>query len=241
MKIKFLLTVFTLSLGLMISCSDDDGDDGTPKGKRLTKIEELDGDGDYKKFSYDSNGRLISIEDGDEDGLQEKVTIAYDGQSISKIQMFDPELYATQNFTYKEDSVFISGEDLFRGSVNDTLIINISSGTLQKFLNNRTITYSYDEKGNILSTSYRSDKLSYDTNPSFYSTTGVPYWFLNYLYETTDFMEDYAGTNNILSSSYNGVVNGEYSYEYDKDGYPIVMIDKDLDYEEESRRLKIIY
>lgn len=90
-----------------------------------------------------------------------------------------------------------------------------------KLLGNHTITYNYDNVGNITSTSYRSHNLDYDTNPSFYSTTGVPYWFLNYLYETTDFVENYAGTSNILSSSYNGSINEEYSYEYNKDGYPV--------------------
>lgn len=75
MKVRLLLTVFTLFLGLMISCSDDDSDNGAPERKRLTMIEELNGDKDYTLFSYNSAGKLISIENGDEDGMHERLTI----------------------------------------------------------------------------------------------------------------------------------------------------------------------
>ncbi len=226
MKINYLLGLFILFLGLTVSCSNDDSDDGEISGaKRLTKIEELNGDGDYQLFSYNSEGKLISIEDGDEDGMHEKVTITYDGQSIKKIQIFeDTELYSVKDLRYKIDTVFVSGEDQFRGEVNDTLIIDIPSSILKKWISkNRIITYNYDNRDNIISTSYRPENLSYDTNPSLYSTIEVPYWFLNYLYETTDFMDNYAGTNNLLSSSYNGSIKEQYSYEYGADKYPVKM------------------
>ncbi|MDH6310154.1 hypothetical protein M2451_003046 [Dysgonomonas sp. PFB1-18] len=222
MKINYLLGLFILFSGLMLSCSDDANNDISGM-KCLTKIEEMNGDGDYKLFSYNSGGKLISIEDGDEEGLQEKMTISYDGESISRIQIYDPKLYVTLDFRYKNDSVFISGEDQFRGKVNDVLVINTFANTLLKLIGNRTITYNYDDRGNITSTSYRSDKLSYDINPSFYSTTRVPFWFLNYLYEYYDFMENYAGANNILNSSYKGSIEEQYSYEYGTDKYPFKM------------------
>ena len=223
MKNYYLLGLFTLFLGLMGSCSDGDTDDDVSGGKRLTKIEELNGDGDYLLYSYNSDGKLISIEDGDEDGMHERLTLTYDGKSISRIQFFnDPELFATMDLLYKEDTVFVSGEDKqYRGIVNDTLIINTSLNTLQKLTTlqkwpigtTRTITYNYDDRGNITSTSKYSENFSYDTNPSFYSTIGIPYWFLNYLYEFSNVIFDYAGPNNILYSY--------YSYEYGTDKYPV--------------------
>lgn len=220
MKINYLLGMFILFLGLTVSCSDENTDDAPSGGKRLTKIEELNGDGDYKLFSYNSEGKLISIEDGDEDGMHERLTISYDGEYISKIQVFDPELYGTKDLKYKEDTVFISGKDQFRGEVSDTLIINSSTGTLKKFLNNQTITYNYDDRGNIVSTSSDSENFSYDTNPSFYSTMATPYWFLNYIYIFYDFVDGYAGVNNIL---------GSRSYEYGADKYPVKMFLTDDD------------
>lgn len=221
MKNYYLLGLFTLFLGFMVSCSGDETDDGgVSGGKRLTKIEELNGDGDYLLYSYNSDGKLISIEDGDEDGMHERLTLTYDGESFSRIQLHDPELSATMDLQYKEDTVFVFGEDLGRGIVKDTLIINTSLNTLQKLTTlqqwpigtTRAITYNYDDRGNITSTSKRSENFSYDTNPSFYSTIGVPYWFLNYLYEFSNVAFDYAGPNNILDS---------YSYEYGADKYPV--------------------
>lgn len=108
----------------MNSCSD--GDDGTPKTKRLTKIKKLNGD--HEKFIYNPDRRLISVEDGDEDELHEKVTVVYDGQSISKILIFNLELFATQNFTYKEDSVSYPVRISLEWNVNGSLIINTSFG-----------------------------------------------------------------------------------------------------------------
>lgn len=239
MKINYLLGLLALSFILMVSCSSDDDDNNVSGVKRLTKIEELNGDGDYKLFSYNSEGYLISIEDGDEDGMQEKMNLTYNGQLINRVEVLDSELYATLNLKYKEDTVFVTGENIFRGKVCDTLIINTSSDRLLKLLGSRNITYNYDAAGNITSTSYRIESLTYDNNPSFYSTVGAPFWFLNYIYEYYDFMESYAGVNNILGLSNSN--SDTYSYEYGADKYPVRLFIKDSTYEDESSEYKIEY
>lgn len=231
---KYLkIIILGLFVLFLVSCNNDD-DVVVSETKRITKIERLNAWGEYKLFSYDSDGNLSSIEEGNGKGMKQKILLTYKGQRVNTLQLFNPALSSSVDLKYKDDTVFISGFHdsrlngaLSSGKVNDTLIINTSSNILQKWTDifYHTYAYDYDDKGNVKSISYRSeDYIYYDTNPSFNSTTGAPYWLLNYLrefYSYYEYMRTFAGPNNLLKWSFDN--SWQYSYEYDIKKYPVHM------------------
>lgn len=230
---KYLkIIILELFVLFLVSCNNDD-DVVVSETKRITKIERLNAWGEYKLFSYNSDGNLSSIEEGDEKGMRQRILITYEGSKVITLQLFSPDLSSSVNLRYKNDSIFIVGFQNFRkgdhsyGKVNDTLIINPISNTLLKITDRFSTerTYTYDYRGNVISTSYMSkDYIDYDKNHSFTSTTGAPYWFLNYIrefYDEYEYMRVFAGPNNFEKWSFDS--SWQYSYEYDSDKYPVHM------------------
>lgn len=218
---KTYLFGLCLVLFSLFSCSSDD-DDNNGKGdgiKRVSRIEEVDGDDDYTSFSYNNAGKLEFIEMGDEDGMFERLQISYDADGKVKALTFsDTEVNSLLNVTYDNNIIMIEGTNSVFGTLNEKLTINPEKETLLKLEGQKNITYNYAD-GNIISTTDRSGVVySYNKDQSILATTGTPKWLLNFIYEYYDFLDDYVGENNIKEISENGEVSHKYTYEY-KNGY----------------------
>ncbi|MFV0587701.1 hypothetical protein [Bacteroides reticulotermitis] len=236
MKINYFWGMFILFLGLIVSCSDDDnGEKSTFISKRFLRIDRLDTPGGYACYAYLKDGRLSSIEKGDEGGYKQTVHLSYNGELVSKIQTSNPPMSYNVDFTYSSDTVFASGSyrvnEVLQYIRKDTVIINHKMNQLSEIWGNYTRhhTYNCDKVGNIISV-INGDELtySYDAKPSPFSAIGAPFWLLNYIYKHTYtsilFERTYAGPNNQTSSRSNYIVSGDYSnfsYEYDANSYPI--------------------
>jgi len=213
---------------------DENGEKSTFMPRRFLRIDRLDSPGRYASYTYFKDGRLSSIEKGDESGYKQTVHLSYNGELISEIQISNPPLSYNADFTYNNDTVFVSGPYSVNGVLeymsNDTLIIDLRTNQLSQIWGNYTRhhTYNCDKVGNVISVT-NGDALtySYNTKPSPFSAIGIPFWLLNYIYRfsytSVLFEQTYAGPNNQTSSRSN-YVPGDYSkfsYEYDADNYPI--------------------
>lgn len=230
---KTYLFGLCLVLFTLFSCSSDDDDNvGGNSGnlKRVSRIEEVDGDDDYTSFSYNNAGKLEFIEIGDEDGMFERLQISYDAEGKVRTLTFnDTEVNSVLNVTYDNNIITIEGTNSVFGTLNEKLTIDPEKETLLKLEGQKNITYTYAD-GNVISSTDRSGVVySYNNDKSILATTGAPKWLLNFIYEYYDFIDDYVGENNIKEIYYNEKVSHKYTYEY-KNGYATKLTEEGLEF-----------
>lgn len=196
--------------------SFNDGDEifeYTYKDGRLeTMLEKMsDGDTYEYKFVYDKNGQLLSVHETDYKTKQKVSDKVFEYKNAQTILVHE---------TYYDD------EDS-NGII--TLTLN-AAGLLTRKADSSSSgyeSYEYDDSKNIAK--YKeSDEYSYtytyDDKLSCFSNQGLPLWY--WVYDANENFDLYAGKNNVISSTYNGTPDDSYKYDYDSDGYPVTVYDK---------------
>lgn len=230
---KKLLYLFTASLLVFTSCSNDDDnssdqassilvkkiteyEDGLPvsrdvlyNGNKIVSITETDGS--QTRFTYNGN-QIVKIEKFDEDGLSEgPIEYGYtNGLMTSYVEKYD-DLY-NHKIKYIHNNDETVSYEQFK--------VNISTGDEEKYGQTGKLTF---KDGNLIKAERSFGQFNsvetyeYDTkNSPFKNIIG-----LNLL------LDDEPTTNNVIKRSYTSVSDANthtsetiYSYKYDANNYP---------------------
>lgn len=180
------------------------------EGKLAVLLEKMsDGDIYQYNFVYDNDGRLASVHETNYN-TKKKVS--------DKVFEYKDALTILAHETYYDD------ED---DNETVTLTLNEKGFLAKKKSPSTDIENEYDNFGNIVKSNedgiYKYT-YAYDDKYSYLSNQGLPVWY--WAYDSNENFNLYTGQNNMITSTFNGNPDDSYRFDYDEDGYPTAVYDK---------------
>ncbi|WP_374166767.1 hypothetical protein [Arcticibacter sp. MXS-1] len=224
---KQLLILFTAAVAVLTGCKKDDDDSGSMKGKRVSKITEIDGDErSVIRFTYDSKNRISAYVN---EGEGETATFTYDGTgNLIKMEQSEETSKEVYEISYNSKGEPTTGtRKTFDGTelqsleditytVSNGRVTEIKTSSEDEITGVHKITYQGD---NISKIEFEAEEGSYestfshDDKKSPFASAGFKY--VLELGISTRFW----GKNNMTSIK-GGLQETTASYTYDNDGYP---------------------
>ncbi|NDV97198.1 hypothetical protein D0T84_20160 [Dysgonomonas sp. 521] len=178
-------------------------------GRLETMLEKMsDGDTYEYKFVYDTDGKLLSVNETN-----------YKTKAKQSDKVFE----------YKNAQTILVHETFYDGEDNETITLTLNDkGLLVKKESQSDVTeYEYDVSGNITKSIEDGTYVytyTYDDKYSYLSNQGLPVWY--WVYDANENFDIYAGKNNMITLTEDGTLEDLYKFDYDEDGYPVIVYDK---------------
>lgn len=237
---KKTLLVLAVLTATFSACKKEDQEQSGKPVKLLSRM--ATADGTYmEEYKYDSQNHLTSVYRKDEEGVEQE-TLTYDnsGKLIKYVKLENDGTTSTDSYIY--DGNTVQAVSSWSGSssapVTNRYLLNDKGQLLEIArlengqLGTARYTWEYDANEHTVKAfyiytdgrKYERDAYSYDNNPGIMANCTTPEWWFT---KEREYSLDVIKNQLMTSWSIENSPAYKYEYEFDADGYPVSVTEKD--------------